>query len=236
LALAYGGLLGGTPVITLNSNATLDVSATAPWTLGAGQTLGGFGTVYGSVVANGTVAPGSFTNLGTITFNTDLTLAGTNLLVLDKDYANSGQSNDVIIVDGNLTCGGTLTVVLAGSTPLAVNDTFQLFNVSSSPLNNFAVTNLPAGATWDTSQLGVNGTIRVSGIASRPHPAFTGVAASGGSVILSGTNATGSYVLYSSTNLALPLSNWVPVFTNTFNGHFNFTNTMDSAQEFYLLQ
>jgi hypothetical protein len=43
-----------------------------------------------------------------------------------------------------------------------------------------------------------------------------------------------------STNLALPLSNWTRLFTNEFDGdgNFNFTNVPDTnaPQVFYLLQ
>jgi autotransporter-associated beta strand protein len=230
LTLASGATLSGSTSITVQSNATLDVSAIAPWTLGAGQTLGGYGTVNGSVVASGTVAPG--TAMGTLTFNNDLTLAGTTVLVLDKDVAS--QTNDLLAVAGTLTYGGTLTVVTAGSTPLVVGDSFQLFSFGSAPGGSFSATNLPAGFTWDASQLAVTGTIKVTGIASRPHPRFVSVKVSGGSLILSGTNAVGSYTLYSTTNLAVP--NWVPVFTNGFSGSFSFTNTLNGAQKFYLLQ
>jgi autotransporter-associated beta strand protein len=232
LTVAYGGELTGTPDLTVVTNAILDVSANAPWTLGAGQTLAGGGSIYGSVVANGTVAPG--TNIATLSFLNDLTLAGTNIMVLNK--SNPVQTNDVLSVGGTLTCGGALTVVLSGSTPLAANDSFQLFSVGTSLAGAFASTNLPSGYTWDASQLGVSGTIRVTGVSSRPHPAFTSATASGGSIILSGTNAVGKYVLYGSTNVAAPLANWTPLLTNTFSGAFSFTNTTSAPQMFYLLQ
>ncbi len=232
LTLTSGSGLSGTASITVVTNATFDVSALSPWILGANQTLGGFGIVNGSVQANGTISPGA--SIGTLTFNSDLTLAGTNIMYLDKDLV--GQTNDTIAVTGALTYGGTLSVVLAGSTPLAVNDTFQLFSFSGTPAGSFSATNLPPGFTWDISQLAVNGTITVTGATSRPHPVFTSVTTSGGSIILSGTNAMGSYVLYSSTNLTLPLASWTPVVTNSFGGNFGFTNVMGAPQMFYLLQ
>jgi len=230
LALESTAVLATTPSITVNAGATFDVSAFSPWILGVNQTLAGNGTVNGSVQVNGTVSPGA--SIGALTFNGDLTLAGTNLMELTKD---GGLTNDVITVAGTLTYGGRLNVLATGSTPFAVNDTFKLFNFSSAPGGSFTFS-LPAGYTWDTSQLAVDGTIKVTAVIARPHPTFTSVATSGNSLILSGTNATGSYVLYSSTNVALPLSSWTPVQTNTFSGPFSFTNAMDVPQKFYLLQ
>jgi autotransporter-associated beta strand protein len=230
LVVAAGGTLAGSTNITVLPNATLDVSAVAPWTLGGSQTLDGYGTVNGSVVANGTVAPG--TTIGTLTFNNDLTLSGTTVLALNKSLP--GQTNDIIVVDGALAYGGALKVVVEGSTPLAVGDSFQLFSFASAPAGEFAATNLPAGYTWDASQLAATGTITVTGISNRPHPRFIAVTVSGHSIVLSGTNAVGTYVLYGTTNL-LP-ANWVPVYTNTFAGSFSFTNTTGAQQQFYLLQ
>jgi hypothetical protein len=62
-------------------------------------------------------------------------------------------------------------------------------------------------------------------------------------VILSGTNnngsSSGSYVVLVSTNVALPLSNWSVLSTQTFNsdGTFNYTNGVGSdARRFYIIQ
>jgi fibronectin-binding autotransporter adhesin len=230
LTLESTASLAATPLIQVYAGATFDVSAFAPWTLGANQTLGGYGTVNGSVLANGTVSPGA--SIGTLTFNNDLTLAGTTIIELNKD---SGLTNDMVTVNGALTYGGTLKVVLTGSAPLAVSDTFKLFTFLSPPTGSFAL-NLPAAYTWDTTQLPVDGTITVIAVNPRPHPSFNSVTLLGGSMVLSGTNAIGNYVLVTSTNLAQPVTSWIPVLTNNLSGAFSFTNAMDSAQKFYLLR
>lgn len=72
----------------------------------------------------GTVSPGA--SIGTLTFNNDLTLAGTTIMELNKD---SGLTNDLINANGNLSYGGTLKVVLTGSTALTTNHTFKLFTL-----------------------------------------------------------------------------------------------------------
>ncbi len=220
LSLAPGAVLSGSTNIAVQSGAIFDVSGVAPWTLGASQTLSGFGTVNGSVLASGTVSPGN--SIGTLTFVNDLTLGGTTLMEITKD---GGLTNDIVAVAGTLTYGGTLKVVLSGVTPLAVNDTFQLFNFVSAPSGSFTF-NLPAGYTWDTTQLSVDGTIKVTGLASPPH--IGGVSISGTNLTLTGTGGTpgATYYVLSSTNIVLPLVSWTPVLTNTFAADGGFTNTI----------
>lgn len=106
---------------------------------------------------------------------------------------------------------------------------------------NFANVTLPpldAGLAWNTSALNTNGTISVIAM----NPAFNSVNVLGNGFVLSGTGGVWgvNYYVLSSTNLALPLSNWMRIATNQFNssGNFNFTNGLNtnSPQSFYLLQ
>jgi hypothetical protein len=77
-----------------------------------------------------------------------------------------------------------------------------------------------------------------------PQPVITGFSyyGAGPSLILSGTNGIegNTYYVVASTNVAAPLSNWQPVFTNTFgaNGVFSVTNAVSGAipARFYRLQ
>ncbi len=92
-----------------------------------------------------------------------------------------------------------------------------------------AVTGLPSGTTPPP-----------------PSPKIGGISIGGPggtNVILSGTNnngtAGGSYVVLVSTNLALPLSNWSVLSTQTFNadGTFSFTNGMGlDPDKYYIIQ
>jgi hypothetical protein len=74
-------------------------------------------------------------------------------------------------------------------------------------------------------------------------PAITNLVFTNGKIVISGTNAqaTGVYYLLETTNVALPLSQWMPVSTNvvsTANG-FTFIGTNvvipGSARQFYIL-
>ena len=77
-------------------------------------------------------------------------------------------------------------------------------------------------------------------------PGITGFSLSGNNVVITGTNAqaTGVYYLLSSTNVAWPLNQWIPVATNVVgtngaNGSFSFTGTNvvlpGSTKQFYIL-
>ena len=240
LALSGSGSINKTPVITVAAGATVDASVRTDdtLTLSSGQTLNGFGTVKGvlTVSSVATVAPGSASGLGVLTVTSNATLGGTNVMKLDK----ISGTNDVLSVGGTLTYGGMLNVTNLSGT-LAAGDSFKLFNASAY-MGSFSMTNLPVlddGLVWDTSPL-TNGILNVvSGV--KPVPYITGFSLSGTNLVFIGTNglANGTYLLLMSTNVALALTNWTAIATNTFdsNGHFNLTNGInpDEPQQFYIL-
>jgi len=75
-----------------------------------------------------------------------------------------------------------------------------------------------------------------------PRPLINFVSLVGSEFRITGTGGTpgGSYYVLASTNVALPLSQWIVVATTTFdsNGNFNLTNTVDqgAAQRYFLLK
>ncbi len=238
LALSGTGSINKTPVITVAAGATVDVSGRTDGTLtlASGQTLNGFGTVKGvlTVTSISTVAPGSAAGLGVLTVTSSATLGGTNGMKLNQ----TSGTNDVLSVGGTLTYGGTLTVTNLSGT-LAAGDSFKLFNAAIYA-GSFSTTNLPVlgnGLVWDTSPL-TNGILNV---VSKPAPYITGFSLSGTNLVFGGTNgwANGTYELLTSTNVALALTNWTAIATNTFdsNGQFNLTNGINpgAPQQFYLL-
>ena len=105
LLLGAAASINSTPIIDVQTDATLNVAAVAGgFALGVNQTLKGSGTVVGNVTANGTVSPGA--SVGTLTFLNNLVLAGTNIMELDRTLAPNAD----LIVAGALTCGGELVI------------------------------------------------------------------------------------------------------------------------------
>ena len=132
-------------------------------------------------------------------------------------------------------------VLINGFVPVA-GQVFQLFNAANR-VGSFTTVNLPAlnaGLAWD-NQIGANGAIAVVA-APGGGSQFGTVTRSGSALIFSGTGgaANGDYVVLSSTNVAAPLLNWLPVTSNLFDasGNFLFTNPVNPArpQEFYRLR
>jgi hypothetical protein len=126
---------------------------------------------------------------------------------------------------------------------LQAGDTFTLFSGSGLNAASFGTVILPNYYIWNTSQLGINGSISVTAFSP---PAistvdFSGLA--GGSITMNATNgaANGIVIVLTSTNIALPLSSWTPVTTNSFDGSGNLTGLSVPAnpaapEQFYTLK
>ena len=113
LAIGAGGSLPNSPAINVASGATFDVSA-AGFTLSSGQNLYGSGTVNGSLTdaSGSTINAGGVAAVGNLTFSNNLTLVNGGNLVVDIN----SSTNDLIIVNGNLSPSGT-TYVSIGTPP-----------------------------------------------------------------------------------------------------------------------
>jgi autotransporter-associated beta strand protein len=227
LALGDGvtdGSINNSTQIVLNAGTILDLSGLSSQTISLSslQTLQGSGTVVGSLDTSlgGNVNPGLPTGILTVT-NT-ATLGGTTTMSVKSGAASR-------LTATNIVYGGTLVVQLVGGN-LHVNDTFDLFDWSGSLTGTFSSTVLPANYySWDTSQLSVNGTIRVTAVTLPRITSFTLDLA--GNLAVNGTNGAAGmdYSILSSTNLTAPLSSWTTVGTGTFlgDGTFNFNALID---------
>ncbi len=157
LALASTGSIASSPLITLGSGATLDLTAmSSPYNFG-GQTLAGNGTVNigaGKTVtfAGGTFAPGGSIGTLAITGNLDLTgsVAAFELGTPGSSHASPGIS-DMAAINGNLTLGGTLNLIDnannngQGSAGLG---SYQLFTYTGTESGSFAsITGWNGGGT-----------------------------------------------------------------------------------------
>jgi autotransporter-associated beta strand protein len=226
---------GGTTV----SNGTLVVNNSTGSGTGSGNvavrngaTLGGSGTINGAttIESGATLAPGDA--IGTLTFGGALTIqSGANISF------QLGTSSDRVNVTGALTISGTINISAAAGFGVG---TYTLFSSSGGlTIGTLTLGSLPAGFNYalDTA---TPGQIKLIVSPTTP-PAFSAINLTGGNLVLSGTNGSpgATYQVLSSTNLALPLANWVPVVTNLFdsNGNFGWTNTPDAGvpQTFYRL-
>nr|WP_246591735.1 autotransporter-associated beta strand repeat-containing protein [Aminobacter anthyllidis] len=118
------------------------IAASSSVTVDAGATIGGSGTIATTVV-NGTLSAGN--SPGTLTVDGNLTLnsGSTSIFELGTSGVVGGPTNDLVIVNGDLTLGGTL------ETPDAVTGYYRLFNVSGSVTGSFHT--LPTDAFISTS-------------------------------------------------------------------------------------
>jgi len=111
LALGAGGSVANSPFVLVASDTSLNVSAVAGFGLATGQTLAGSGTVTGKLAStNGaTISPGDTTN-GTLTVNGDVTLGNGSLRFDLNAPGIVGGTNDLLMVNGNLTVSPTVTL------------------------------------------------------------------------------------------------------------------------------
>jgi T5SS/PEP-CTERM-associated repeat protein len=221
-------LLGGTHTFANN----LAIAANA--------SLIGQGTIDGTVTvsAGGRLIPGA--PIGRIDVLGTVILQGAVNLQIDK--SGGVRTSDQVTASGAIFYGGALNVTHIGTDELAAGDRFVLFTAAPY-VGAFSAITLPplgAGLDWRNNLL-VDGSIEVVTAATR-QPGFASVTMSGTNVVLSGTNGTPGtpYAVLTSTNVALPLSNWLSIATNQFgtSGAFSFTNPVapGDRQRFFRLR
>jgi fibronectin-binding autotransporter adhesin len=227
------GMLSGAGGLNKTGAGTLFLNAANAFqgsTLVSGGMLIGNGTLAGplTVQSGGTFTPGVATSasIGALTVTNTVTFSTGGTVVMEISKANNVLTNDQVIATGAINYGGTLTVVGLGGAYVA-NDTFKLFTSGTSTYGGtFNTLNLPANVVWDTTQLGVNGTIRVVSVSK---PAITGtlnLGLGGFQLSLSGP-AGNNYRVWATNNVAAPLATWPVIYTNIIGpaGTATFTDT-----------
>jgi autotransporter-associated beta strand protein len=220
LALSGSGSIASSSNLVVSIGARLDATARTDGTLrvGAGQTLSGFGSVLGKVVVtnNAVISPGGDA-IGALTFNSSLNLAGGQAwLAVSK--TGGVLANDFITGVTTLTYGGTLVVTNSGPDALITGDSFKLFNAASYAVTftNYSLPPLATNLVWNTSGLVVNGTIAVAAAIQAPVINGGAMLTSGGvQFSFSGPNGQ-SYKVLGTTNLSIPMTNWVVLTNGTF--------------------
>jgi autotransporter-associated beta strand protein len=167
LKLGAANAVASSSQIIVGASTTLDVSAVA-WTLGASQILSGTGIVLGNAAIDGTLATG--TSAGTMTITGDVGLgSGSDWQVEIGGTATSAF--DRLLVSGELTAGGTISLALINGFNPSVSNSFQIATFTSFVDNSytfdFSGASLAPGLSWDTSGFASSGVIAVV-----PEPGF----------------------------------------------------------------
>jgi fibronectin-binding autotransporter adhesin len=226
---------GGTTV----SGGTLSISNTGGTATGTGDleifsgaTLTGRGIIASATtVDNGaTLAPGNPS--GTLTISNSLTLNDNSILQFGL-----GTNSDSVLVSGDLALTGLLTVTNSGGFGAG---SYTLFTCGGAvSFGNLQLVAAPSGFNYsfDTNTPGV---IKLVAAPLTP-PIIGGPSVIGGKFVFSGSGGTpgATYYVVTTTNLATPAFNWIPILTNQFdtNGDFAVTNgPATNARSFYRLQ
>ncbi|MEI4507540.1 autotransporter-associated beta strand repeat-containing protein [Sphingopyxis sp. CCNWLW253] len=153
----------GTLLVNGNQSA-----ATGLFTVASGATLGGSGTIGGSVtvLSGGILAPGN--SPGTLNINGDLALAGGSVLNFEFGQADvaGGPLNDLINVGGDLTLDGTLNVNVSAGGNFG-GGLYRVFNYGGALIDNgLALGSMPPGSnvTVQTSVAGQVNLINSDGL------------------------------------------------------------------------
>jgi hypothetical protein len=210
------------------SAATYNLTLTAlnEFTLGLAQTAE---TVAGGVPSQMTVTV-TLTNLSTI-----LAEPITNGVTVNGPYPGNVTAGVSSISASPAAGGGTASFTLSiSNNSSSLPGTYQVIVGST---NNDFTDNVPVpGIALATNLLTV----------SAPPLSIQNMSLTGTSVGVTGIGGgpNGQYVVYSSTNLTLPLPQWSPIITNAFDANGNFSGFADlsntpnpnAAQQFFAIQ
>jgi autotransporter-associated beta strand protein len=233
LALSGSGSISNSTLISISAGGTFDVSALASPYIFTGANLSASGTAAGGASING--ASGGVVNMGSQLIS--LTFA-------PQTFNGDATHPALNITQGALTLNGNVvTVNNAGASPLGVG-TYSLIQVAGGTLTGSAklggvVTGAGLAANTGASLSVAGGSLNLV-VATVVVPGINSITFSGGKLIFSGTNGpdSGTYYVLTSTNLALPLSSWTSIATNTFSptGTFSATNTVSTNPSFFVIK
>ena len=140
--------IASSSLIFVNTGATLDVTGLASSRLdvASGQTLGGEGTVDGDVtlLVGATLEPGPVGDIGTLTFDDNLTLLGTT-------HIDLGATTDFVDVGGALAYGGILELHVGSGFSDGIYDLFDFASESG----DFASVSLVGDGSLTLDGMGV---------------------------------------------------------------------------------
>jgi hypothetical protein len=205
------------------------------------------GTVRGNINAGGGVSTVNL-NGGTLVVSNNvgspaLPLTALNLISASLRLKADGNATATNIVATTITTSGTTTITIDSVINVAGPTTNHLIGYTgTTPYAGLSLAPLPGGYTGSLVDNGGSIDLIVTVSAPPPPPTIHTITLTSGQVILGGTNnngAGGTYSVFSSTNLMLPLTNWMLLDSGNFdgNGNFSYTNaTGTNSQRFYILR
>ncbi len=239
IALTNSGSINSSPIISIAAGATLDVSAVDPYTLSSSTTLSASGT--GPVPLNNAATINDSASGGAVSLGSQPILLTFTPISFNGDTAHPS----LYISAGALTLGGNaVTVSNATVTPLGLG-AYTVIQVAGG-----TITGAPSAAATVTGAGLVPGTeayTSVSGgnvnlvVTPIRRASISPALGSGVHLTLAGTGGTtnGTYRVFTSTNISLPVLHWTQIGSGSFDGSGNFsfgiTNTNNTAQ-FYILE
>ena len=268
LAVATGTTVGvqASGIINLGNSGTLIVGNGG---INMGSRTGASGTnnavlnIGGALTCSGNIVKSTNSSTGTITVTNGGTLKmlsgviGTPAAPIDNlnldtamlQLSVNGATSVTNISALNITAANITTINIGAIANITAPATVSLISYqpgTADPFANLVLGSLPAGAVATLQDNTANSTIDLN-ITTAPAPSvpptISKVSIVGGNIVISGTNnsgAGGTFHVLTSTNVALPLTNWAAVTNGTFNssGNFNTTNAIDSTKPrgFYILQ
>ena len=254
--LASGTLTLAGGSFTVNSNLTL-----------ANYDNSGFGTASGTLNLNGGIllANGITAGGGTSSIN----LNGGTLVITNTAGTLASPLSTLSVANATLQMAAAVTQTNLAVITLNLSGATNVIKILSVPTNNVQVTlplisydscNGTVNFTPDFTALsatypglGFSGTITASNNvvvlnltiqnATASPPTITAFGFSAGTnLVFQGTNGTagGQFYILATTNLAAALPDWVPIYTNNFDGSGNFSNvvplTGTASQQFFLIK
>ena len=129
----------------------------------------------------------------------------------------------------NIVLGGAFNATLNNGYVPANGTMFNVL-IYTGETGTFSSLGLPPAVSWQTAYGATNFTL----IASSASPQFGALYSVGTNLVLNGIGGSpgSNYVVLASTNLAIPLTNWLALTTNTFDigGQFRYTNNASPAK------
>lgn len=213
-------------------------------TVSAGAVLGGQGTVANNTTVDGGIQPGDPNDqpLATLTFAGDLTMNSSSNV-----FEVSSNANDQLAVTGTFSLTGNNQFRIVPTSPMTVGQIYTLATyfpgASNVDTNHISILSPPDYAFQLIDPATTFTKVQVQVTAVPQPPIITSIGINNGQLVLRGTNnngpTPGTFHVLSSTNVALPLSDWTEWTNGSFDGagNFSLSNSVDAGpRQFYIIQ